>query len=205
MNDGGTEMIEEKTGEIFEPAAGGVGASLMRIGRAGFRIQIAIGALPLLTGAFVFLFGVQGGAVAGRFQIVHLLAIASLLTLLFTTVWFLLYVGLGRRIAAGEAWTRRGLLRRVWTGVLASAAGVAFSTLVMAFEVGYMLFRFLEAPQGGVPVVQIGDQSSWISAIDMLSLLALNFTVIAEVIVLVMGLLLLHRVAQAKSQAGAQA
>lgn len=117
--------------------------------------------------------------------------------LLFTALWFFLYARLGRRIASGEAWTRRGLLRRVWVGVAASATGLVFSAVVMTFEVGHMLFRFLEAPQGGVPVVQVGDQASWISALDMLGLLALNLTIVAEVIVLVMGLLLLQRVAQA--------
>ncbi len=188
-------MLEEKTEEILNPKGVGVGASLARIGRLGFWLQVVIGALPVLTGAFVLLFG--GPGATGRLQIVHIVAIASLLALLFTAVWFHLYIGLGRRIAAGAPWTRRGLLRRVWIGVIASAVGVIFSAVVMAFETGYMLFRFLEAPQGGVPVIQTGADANWISAIDMLSLMALNFTVIAEVIVLVLGLLLLQRVAAA--------
>lgn len=195
-------MIEERTDEIFNPRTVDLGGSLRRIGRAGFLIQIVIGALPVLTAAWFFLFGGGAVGVAGRFQIVHLLAVASLLTLLFTALWFFLYARLGRRIAAGEAWTRKGLLRRVWIGVTASAVGLIFSAVVMTFEVGYMLFRFLEAPQGGVPVVQVGEQASWISALDMLSLLALNLTIVAEVIVLVLGLLLLQRVAQAAKSIG---
>jgi hypothetical protein len=64
--------------------------------------------------------------------------------------------------------------------------------------VGYLLFVLLDAPQGGVPIVQTDlSAGSWISAVDMLSLLALNFTVTAEVVVLGLSLLLLWRVSTA--------
>jgi hypothetical protein len=70
--------------------------------------------------------------------------------------------------------------------------------VVMKIEVGHLLFYFLSAPQGGVPVFQTAGAApaSWVSAVDMLSLMALLLTLAAEIIVLVLGLWLLFRSSQ---------
>jgi hypothetical protein len=75
----------------------------------------------------------------------------------------------------------------------------------MLIEVAHLLFYFLSTPQGGVQVVQTtsSDSASWVSAVDMLSLLALILCLLAELIVLAFGLWLLFRtsLAAAKEQA----
>jgi hypothetical protein len=191
-------MVEKTTGALFETTTSDLAGSFRRLGRAGFIIQLVIGALPLLVAAMVFFVAPQPSAPGRTLQLDHYLAMASMALLAFTTIWFFLYTRLGRRLAEpGATWTREGLLRRVWVGVAASAAGIVLSTVVMIAETGYMLFRFLEAPQGGVPVIQTDADANWISALDMLSLLALNFTVTAEIMVLILGLLLLYRVTRA--------
>jgi hypothetical protein len=195
-------MVEKATGELFDPAASDLAGSFRRIGRAGFILQLAIGAIPLFVAGFMFFFAPQPTGTGRALQLDHYLAMASMALLAFTTIWFYLYGRLGRKLAEpGSSWTREGLLRRVWVGVAASAAGIVLSTVTMIAETGYMLFRFLEAPQGGVPVIQTDANANWISALDMLSLLALNFTVTAEILVLILGLLLLYRVTQAATVA----
>jgi hypothetical protein len=87
------------------------------------------------------------------------------------------------------------VLGTVWTGILATSLGLFLSLVVMLIEVAHLLFYFLSAPQGGVPVIQAAGvaQASWVSAVDMLSLMALLLTLAAEVIALVIGLWLLFR------------
>jgi len=70
------------------------------------------------------------------------------------------------------------------------------SIVVMLVEVAHVLFFFLSVPQAVVPIVQTvnGDQSNWVSAIDMVSLMALTLTLFAEMIILTFSLWLLFRV-----------
>ena len=71
--------------------------------------------------------------------------------------------------------------------------------LLMVFEVGRLLFIFLRAPQGGVPVMQTEtyDSSTWMSAIDMVGLLADLSVLAAELTVLAFTLWLLFRMTTA--------
>lgn len=161
----------------------------------GFWAQVILGVAPIVLGSAAFLVSASVIAPGSRFNLIGLLAIGSLLILLFTTLWFRRYARIGMRLGTeAGAISPRALLRIVWTGLAASSAGILLSIVVMIFEVGYLLFRFLEAPQGGVPVIQTTGDAAWISAIDMLGLLALVFTLAAEIIALVLGLLLLSRV-----------
>jgi hypothetical protein len=167
--------------------------AMRRVGRLGFWAQVVLAIVPLAIGGAAFLVSERIAAPGTRFNLLAVLAVASLLILLFTTFWFWRYPRVADRLSSGMIDGRR-LMRTVWTGLTASAAGIVLSIVVMAFEVGYLLFRFLEMPQGGVPVIQTtGEGASWISAIDMLSLLALVFTIAAEIITLVLGLVLLGR------------
>lgn len=191
-------MIETATRPPGDPADLSLAKSFRRVGWVGFWVQIVIGAVPLTVGAGLFLFNRNVVLPGGRFDLVGYLAIAGLLILVFTTLWFLRYARLGKRLEQGaEAPSQRRLSRIVWTGLTASSIGILFSTIVMVVEVTYLLINFLEAPQAGLPVIQTttGDGgASWISALDMVSLMALILTVAAEIIVLVLGLWLLHRV-----------
>jgi hypothetical protein len=64
----------------------------------------------------------------------------------------------------------------------------------MLIEVATLLFFFLRAPEGGIPVVQTGAQAAyWVSSVDMVSLLALALTLAAEITVLAFSLWVLFR------------
>src|SRR5215831_7455668 len=87
-------------------------------------------------------------------------------------------------------------IRRVaWIGVAASAVGILFSMLVILFEVVQLLIYFLRAPQAGVPAIQTtgGGQATWVSAADMMNLLALTLGLFGELTILVFSIWLLFR------------
>lgn len=179
-----------------------LGKSFRRIGWIGFWLQLILGAVPLIGGGVLLLLNQTAIMPGGRFDVIGYLALASLVILFLTTLWFFRYTRLGRRLEAQEATppTGRRLGRIVWTGLVASSVGILFSTVVMVVEVAYLLVNFLEAPQAGLPVIQTtnGENggATWISAIDMMSLMTLILMVAAEIIVLVLGLWLLYRVTQ---------
>lgn len=188
-------MLDAEDDHDHAPDRMRLGRSFRRIGQAGFWAQILLAIIPVVVGSAAFMVSTSVNAPGSRFGLVGYLAIASFVILLFTTLWFRRYIRIGARLEAdGGAMSPKALLRTVWTGLIASSCGILLSIVVTIFEVGYLLFRFLEAPQGGVPVIQTGGDAAWISAIDVLSLLALVFTMAAEIIVLVLGLLLLSRV-----------
>ena len=66
----------------------------------------------------------------------------------------------------------------------------------------HLLFYFLAAPQGGVPVFQTADAgpTGWVSAVDMVSLMALSLFVFAELVVLILSLWLLFRTTQVAAE-----
>ena len=72
----------------------------------------------------------------------------------------------------------------------------------VAIETGHLLFYFLAAPQGGVPVFQTSDSgpTGWVSAVDMMSLMALSLFVFAELVVLILSLWLLFRTMQVSAE-----
>lgn len=170
-----------------------------RLGWSGFWLQIVAGAFPLLLMFYMFVFsGAEGGPRTGL-PLVEYLTIASFLILVFTTFWFYRYTGLARRIeGTASRPPQSALTTTVWTGVVASVMGILFSMLVMLLEVGHLLFYFLSAPQAGVPVIQPQGMASasWVSAVDLMSLMSLLITLGAEVAVLAFGLWLLFRTTQ---------
>jgi hypothetical protein len=174
----------------------GLATNFRRIGLVGFWVQFVLGAVPVIASAMILLAMPVTTTLSSRSQIISVLSLISLALLVFTAIWFFLYARLGRRLAEpGARWSRRGLARRVKVGVTASLVAIFFATIVILFEVAYLLFVFLDAPQGGMQVVAADPSgASWVSAVDMLSLLALNFTVTAEIVALGLGLMLLWRV-----------
>jgi len=202
-------MIDALNAELASPGDGRLGRTFRRIGWLGFWVQLVIGSIPLIIGATLFLFNRSALIPGGSLNLIGLLALASMLILAFTTLWFWRYVRVGRSIEQGDSkWTPSKLSRIVWTGLTASCIGILFSTVVMVAEVAYLLVNFLEAPQAGLPVIQTtsGEAgATWISAIDMMSLMALILTVAAEIIVLVLGLWLLSRVMAGGTKAAAKA
>ena len=121
-------------------------------------------------------------------------------TTIFTTVWFYRHTRLAHRLADPESrLSASSVTRCVWTGLVASSLGILFSMLVMVIETAHLLYYFLTVPQVGVPAFQVtgAGTASWVSAIDMASLMALSLLVFAEVIVLIFSLWLLFRTTQA--------
>ncbi len=190
----------------------GLAGSFRRLGRIGFWTQVTLGAFPVILMVYVFVFTGSlsvPGTRAGLRLIEHL-TVLNLLVLVFTTIWFFRYRRLATRIAdPATRPPRASLLRTVWTGLVASSLGAVFSMILLLLEVGQLLFYFLSAPQGGIPAIQaapaVGSAGSWVSAVDVASLMALLLTLSAEVIALVFGLWLLFRTSRSAVDAPAEA
>jgi hypothetical protein len=171
--------------------------SFRRLGWIGFWVQIVLGITPLFMFGY-FLFGKFTGT-DQRVGFSEILALTGLAILAFTTLWSLRYVKLGTQI---NDETRRPTTSKIqntlWIGLWASCAGIAISLALMFFEVIRLLVLFLKAPQGGVPVMQtqIEDRATWVSAMDVVSLLAELCTLAGELVVLGFTLWLLFRVAR---------
>jgi hypothetical protein len=167
------------------------------LGWIGFWIQLAIGAIPVFFVVYALILGRNAGAgTRGGSFLIECLAIAGMIVLVFTTLWSYRYTRLGTQIADPARRPTEFEVRRVtWIGVAASAVGILFSMLVMLFEVMQLLLYFLRAPQAGVPVIQTGasGRESWVSAADMMNLLALNLTLFGELAVLTFSIWLLFR------------
>jgi hypothetical protein len=179
--------------------------SFRRLGWTGFWIQIVIGALPVLLMAYMVVFAQTVSGTRIGLPIVEYLTLAGLLMLVFTTVWFFRYTRLAARIAdPARRPTETQVARSVWIGLLASTLAILFTIVVMFIEVAHLLFYFLSAPQAGVPVIQSTGPgiSSWVSAVDMISLLSMVLTLAAEVIVTIFGLYLLFRVTEGSPEYG---
>lgn len=194
-------MLKKIIEPLQFPAASTLAKAFSRSGKLGFWLQIVLGSIPVFLMAYSFTFAHSPVGPRAGLPIVEYLTLASLLILFFTTFWFWRYIRVGASLL--DPVTRpsqASLIRTVWIGLLASSLGVLVSMIVMKIEVAHLLFYFLAAPQGGVPVFQavIGEgQASWVSAVDMLSLMALLFTLAAEIIVMVLGLWLLLLSSQA--------
>jgi hypothetical protein len=171
-----------------------LGQRFRRVGWLGFWVQVVLGAVPVALGTWFYLLSPNVNMPGGRFPLVSILAMCVLLILLFTTVLFFYYTRVGRRLEEGTSrWTRPRLKGLVRFGLAASGISVLFSSVVMIGEITHMLLTFLEFPQGGVPVIQttVAD-STWISALDVLSLLALSLSISAEIVILGLGLWLMY-------------
>ena len=139
----------------------------------------------------------------GGIPLIEYLTFAGLLVLALTTVWSYRYTRLGRQLADPEQRPSLFVVRRAaWIGVAASALGILFSMLVMLFEVAQLLIHFLRAPQAGVPVIQTtaAATATWVSAADMMSLMALIFGMFGEIAVLTFSLWLLFRTTIASAE-----
>lgn len=175
-----------------------------RTGRIGFWSQLVLGTFPVAVMIFVLFFAGNLSGTRAGVPFIEWLTLGNVLVLFFTIFWFHRYRKLGKRIAdPATRPTGEEVIGKVWTGLVASSLGVVFSILVMLFDVGQIFFYFLSAPQGGVPAIQLNGTAgaTFVSAIDMASLMALVLTMAAEVLVTMMGLWLLFRTSRAYAEA----
>jgi hypothetical protein len=183
---------------IFRPPAGdSLAKAFSRLGWTGFWVQIAIGSIPFILTVYAFIFSRNPGAgTRGGSFLINFLSFAGLIVLVFTTIWSYRYTRLAARIADPKRRPSESSVQRAaWIGVAASTLGILFSMLVILFETVQLLIYFLRAPQAGVPVIQTtaSQSASWVSAADIMSLMALLLTLSGEIAVLTFSLWLLFR------------
>jgi Protein of unknown function (DUF3611) len=194
----------QKLGDALRPSrTKSLAKAFWRLGWTGFFVQVALGSIPVLLAIYAFVFGRYASGTRSRLALLEYLTIANLLILVFTTLWFYWYTRLAKRIADPERRPPEYTVQRTaWTGVAASTLGIMFSMVMILVEVAHLLIHFLRAPQAGVPVIQTtgGAPASWVSAVDIMSLMVLNLTLFGEVVVLALSLWLLFRATIASAE-----
>lgn len=183
-------MLKEIIESLHAWKIDGLASTFRRVGRIGFWAQVVLGSFPVILMLYIFTFSGNVSGMRAGLPIIGYLTVANLLLLLFTTVWFFRYGGLAEKIAnPATRPTESAVAGTVWTGLVASSLGIIFSIVVMMIEVGQLLFYFLAAPQGGIPTLQTTSvDGSWVSAVDLASLMALTMTLAAEVVAALLGL-----------------
>jgi hypothetical protein len=183
--------------EAITPSKGkSLAGAFIRLGWAGFWLQLVFGSLPILVLFYYLAFSRHEPETASGFGVPEYLTIINLLIMIFTTYWSYRYTRIGRRIRSTEqAPSESHLIGAVWTGVVATTAGMLFSMIAILIDAANLLFFFLKAPQAGIPVIQTGGIAAthWVSSVDMVSLMALILFLFAELIVLIFSLWLLFR------------
>ena len=177
-----------------------IARAFSRLGWIGFWLQVVLATLPIILMVYVLFFCPTASIQRSGMGVVEYLGLLCLLILGFTTVWSYRYTRLSKAMADPELRPpRSSVVNILWTGLVASCLGILLSMLLMAFEVGRLLFVFLRAPQGGKQVIQTEtyDPSTWVSAIDMVGLLADLSVLAAEIVVLAFTLWLLFRMTAA--------
>lgn len=183
--------------DAIRPSKGkSLAGAFKRLGWTGFWLQVVFGSLPIIMMIYYFTFSRTETEARSGFRFIEFLTIANLVLLAFTILWSYRYTRLAKRIQDPERRpTESYIISTVWTGVIASALGMLFSMTVMFIEAANLLFYFLKAPQGGMPVIQTGGAQAvyWVSSVDMVSLMSLVLILFAELLVLIFGLWLLFR------------
>jgi hypothetical protein len=173
-----------------------VARDFRRIGWLGVVVQVVLAIIPMVT----FVWVVFGTAVARRpLTLVDLLVLLGLAILAFTTFWSYRYTRLADRLAdAGQRPARKTVVNTLWVGIAAGSLGVALSMLLLIGEVVRVMILVLRTPQAGVPVIQTQTESraAWVSAIDVVRLLADVATLAGELAIVACTLWLLYRFTQ---------
>jgi hypothetical protein len=188
-------MLRQLENTLSSSSAGSPAKAFWRLGWIGFWAQIGFGSLPVILTVYALIFGHSAGTRDAN-PLIEYLALADLLLLVFTTVWSYRYTRLGRQLADPERQPSQPVVQQAaWIGVATGAAGIVFSMLVMLFEVAQLLIYFLRAPQAGTPVIQTtgAGTATWVSAADMMSLMALILGMFGELTFLILSLWLLFR------------
>src|SRR5262245_31298502 len=189
-------MLQKIQNAITPSKGRSLAGSFLWLGWAGFWLQVVFGSLPIIVMVYFFAFSGNARVSRSGLPFVEYLTVVNLIILLFTIFWSYHYTRLARRLREPEKRpTESYVIRTVWTGVAASTAGMLFSMVVMLIEAANLLYYFLKSPQAGIPVIQTAGAEAvyWVSAVDMVSLIALILTLFAELIVLVFSLWLLFR------------
>jgi hypothetical protein len=193
-------MLEKLTESLQGSETDSLEKAFSRLGWSGFWALVVMGAIPIIIMVYTFVFtGKPSGSSRSGLPFVQFFSTVGLLFSVFIALWFYRYTRIARRIQDPASRPSESSLRRtVWTGLVATILAILFSMLVLLFEVGTLLYYFLSAPQAGLATVQttVDGFASWVSAIDIMNLMAVILTLGGEIFALIFGLLLLFRTIQ---------
>jgi len=171
------------------------------IARSFYRLgwlAVVIQALLALNAITVFSWASFGTALGSRQTLTRtdLLVAVGLAILVFTTFWSYRYTRLAERIAdPARRPPRTSVVNTLWVGLFASGLGIAISLFLLMIEVARLMILVLRTPQAGVPVIQTqADSAAWVSAIDVVRLLADVSTLAGEMVASGLTIWLLFRV-----------
>lgn len=173
-----------------------LGNQFIALGRAGFYIQLALLAVPLLFGIYLLLFGRSVISDTTRFDLGSYVSLGSFLIMAFTTYWFYRYMKIGAVLRDPQrSLPRSSVLTTVWLGFGAGWLGIVFSVLLLLGATWRMMFVLLVNPQSGMLIApNPGTNPGYsISASDTISLTLLVISLSAELIVLGLSLWLLFK------------
>lgn len=173
-----------------------------RFGWAGFFIQLALLAVPVLLAIYLLVPNLTTSRSFKTIDLSNYLSYGSLIIMIFTTYLFYRYTRLGQRMKDPVEYpSRSSVVSTLWVGVWAGCLGIAFSMLLLFGAAWRLLFVLLGNPQTGIMVAPtIGDNPTGsISAIDAVSLTSLLVMLAAELVVLAMTLWLLFKATRSLS------
>jgi len=173
-----------------------LGNQFVALGRAGFYIQLALLAVPLLFGLYMVLFGRSANPASTRLDLGSYVSFASFLIMAFTTYWFYRYMRIGAALRDPQrSPPRSNVLTTVWIGFGAGWIGMVFSVLLLLAATWRMMFVLLTNPQSGLLIApNLGTNPGYsISAIDAIGLTLLVLSLTTELIALGLSLWLLFK------------
>ena len=190
-------MLEKLTESLQTSETDSLEKAFSRWGWCGFWALVGMGAIPIIIMVYTFVFtGRPSGSPRSGLPFVQFFSTVGVLLSVFIALWFYRYTRIAKRIQDPASRPSESSLRRtVWIGLVATNLAILFSMLVLLFEVGTLLFYFLSAPQAGLATIQttVDGFASWVSAIDIMNLMAVILTLGGEIFALIFGLLLLSR------------
>ncbi len=189
-------MSKEQTAPLPSAIPDTIARLFSKLGWIGFWVQVGLVILPLIMLIVVVTSSTPGVPPLKRFDLWEYLGFGSLLVLLFTMFWSYRYTRLAKRmLTPGQHPSSSSIVQNLWVGILAGNLGAFISLVLLHVSVGRLLFLFMNAPQGGMQVIQTSfdDRAKWVSTIDMLDLMTMVVSLTAEFIVVVLSLWLLYR------------
>lgn len=194
-------MFKKSESSLSSTSQDKIAKLFSRYGWTGFWLQVVLASFFLLIATYVLFLSRSAATQLQVMGFSEYLALIAFVILLFTIFWFYRYTRLARKMADPQRRpSKSSVIRTLWIGVWFSCLGIMISMFAMLSEVGRLLLVLLRAPQGGIPVIQTNfEPSTWISAVDMVGLLADLSVLAGELIVLTFSLWLLLRVSAASN------
>lgn len=190
MADEDVSWNADKTGRVAD--------ALVRLGKAGFWVQLVFLIIVIVLGGVVLTI-VGGSAGAGNF-----LTFLGLILPAFTTFWCWHYAAMGRSLKdTGSEPSADRIQGRVWIGVWVGTVGVVLTILSLFGAAFALLVTMLANPQVGLQIsaAEAGAAPYTVSAVDAVSIMTLLLTLTAELLVVAISLRIVFLIARATGSA----